>query len=81
MAAHHVQGGLSNDLVNFSEVQKVLVEAKVIVCGFGRQRSCQPGRNLQQTDEPADPLQLLRLFGVVLQLTGKNPQLDVIYYL
>ena len=71
MAAHLVQGGLEDDLVNLSEVQKVLVEAKVIVCSFGRQRSCQPCRNVQQTDEPADPLQLLRLFGAVLQLTGK----------
>ena len=66
-----VQGDLDDDLVNLSEVQKVLEEAKVIVCSFGRQRSCQPGRNVQQTDEPADPLQLLRLFGAVLQLTGK----------
>ena len=66
-----VHGGLDDDLVNLSEVQKVLVEARVIVGSIGRQRSCQPGRNVQQTDEPVDPLQLLRLFGAVLQLTGK----------
>ena len=81
MAAHLVQSGLDDHLVNFSEAQKVLVEAKVVLCSFGRQRSCQPGRNVQQVDEPADPLQFLRLFGAVLQLTGKKPHLDVLYYL
>ena len=63
MLAHLVQSGLDDDLVNLPEAQKVLVEAKVIVCSFGRQRSFQPGRNVQQTDKPADPLQLIRFFG------------------
>ena len=71
VAAHLVQDSFDDDLVNLSEAQKVLVEAKAVVCRFGRQRSCQPGRNVQQTDEPADPLQLLRLFGAVPKLTGK----------
>ena len=57
-----VQGDLDDDLVNLSEVQKVLEEAKVIVRSFGRQRSCQPGRNVQETGEPgkfsAAPLSL-----------------------
>ena len=81
MAAHLVQGSFDDDLVNLSEAQKVLVEAKVIVCSIGRQRSCHPGRNVQQDDESADPLQLLSLFGALLQLTGKKPHLDVICYM
>ena len=78
---HLVQGGLGDDLVNLSELQKVLAEAKVVVCSFGRQRSCEPDRNVQHTDEPADPRQLLRLIGAVLQLTGKKSHLDEENYL
>ena len=81
MAVHLVQGGFGDDPVNLSEAHNVLAEAKVVVCRFGRQESCKPDRKVQQTDEPADPVQLLRLFGAVLQLTGKKLHLDEVYYL
>lgn len=71
MAAHLVQGCVDNDLVEASEAQWVVMEVEIIVSSF-----CQAGMYIQQAGEWADPLQILRLFQALPQLTFQQLHLD-----